>query len=152
MENKNPNILKLQKSNIITDNLGQISTDNQQLINKILQNLGDSIQTFGYNKTTQQILFRLLLKKDQQISSQLESTVSEIIEPADFSDKINLKAICIYDYNKGFNGRYSLVEKNNKFGIVQELDSKQYLVKDFNSFKNLSDALNYISKNLYFKK
>lgn len=147
-------IISLIKEDIKTTELGVLTSDQELKIKTNLQFTQNVIKTFGYNKDSNQLVFRLLMFRSLSFSGKivpLLTNLFEILEPVNLTPKVKMKTICIFDHMKGYEGRYSLVMNSKKqFGIVKELNGKIELHKNFDSFSNLEEALKYISKNLYY--
>lgn len=139
---------------ISTDEEGFLTSDQELKIKSSLQFTQNIVKTFGYNKENKQLVFRLLMFRSVDFSKKISPLVQnlfEILDPVSINEKVKMKTICVMDHQKGHNGRYSLVmNSKNKLGIIKESKDGVALIKNFDSFSNITEALNYISKNLYY--
>lgn len=148
------NNIVLSKDDISTDADGFLTSDQELKIKSCLQFTQNIIKTFGYNKENNQLVFRLMMFRSSNFSEKVSPLIQnlfEILDPVSLNEKIKMKTICILDNQKGYDGRYSLVmNSKNKLGIIKETQEGIALVKNFDSFSSITEALNYISKNLYY--
>lgn len=145
---------KLNSSILSTDALGHISKENEEIIKNRLQFTSNVIKSFGYDNQNYQLTFRILMFKNSPLTEKIKPVLEDLfqaLKPVEIRPNFKAKAICIFDKNKGYNGRYTLVMNDqNQFAIIKETNNHIEFNKNFKSFKDISEALAYISKNLYY--